>query len=74
MISKDLHGYTSPEAIREVDQTIAQVRLKQTPQEVEFITGSGIISDTVKRVLALDYKLTPRQKLGNSGVIVVYVE
>ena len=74
MIRKDFHGYTVPEAGREVDSVVAHIRQNNIPQEVEFITGSGIIKDAVMDILTLDYRLDPSCRMGNSGVIVVYVE
>lgn len=70
----DLHGFTVPEAERLIDSTVAEIRQNNTPQEVEFITGSGIIKDAVKRILTLDYRLNPRGKLSNSGIVIVYIE
>ena len=73
MIRKDLHGYMVTEAVKEVEQTIALVRLEQIPQDVEFITGSGIICDTVMKTLE-EYELSPHRQMGNSGVICCLIE
>jgi hypothetical protein len=73
MITRDLHGYIRSEAIHEVNYVVSHVRMKGTPEDAEFITGSGPISDTVMETLTY-YGLFPHRKMGNSGVICCFVE
>jgi hypothetical protein len=73
MITRDLHGYIRSEAIRGVNHVVSHIRMRGIPEDAEFITGSGPISDTVMETLTA-YGLSPHRKMGNSGVICCFVE
>jgi len=47
--------------------------LRSGPQDIEFITGHGVIRNELVKLLQ-SYGLTPRTKLGNTGVIVCIIE
>lgn len=74
MLRKDLHGYTKEQAIRKVDEIVSLIRMTKSDNiRIEFITGSGIIRETVINTLR-GYDLDPHLQWGNQGVVVCLVE
>ncbi len=73
MITRDFHGYSLAHALHELEATIALIRCEGRPQDVEFITGRGIIRDRIIIQLK-EYDIQPSLKLGNSGVVKAYID
>jgi hypothetical protein len=73
MVRKDFHGYKLEDAVREVEQLIGEIRIANTPQHAKFITGHGIIKDTLIQLLHT-YNLNPAEDWTNAGVITVAIE
>lgn len=72
-IKKDFHGYSYNEASDEVHDIVAKIRGARKTENVELITGHGLIRDNIIFILR-NYGLHPTIKLGNFGVIVCVVE
>ncbi len=73
MIKKDFHGTRLEDALHEVDILIGIIRDTGGPEQAEFITGFGVIRSEMFKLLE-EYSLSPSYKLGNEGVIVVFLE
>jgi len=73
MISRDFHGWTIEESLNEVHRIISNIRMLGTVEQVEFITGHGIIQNAVMDELKTQ-GLKPAIQLSNSGVVIVVIE
>lgn len=69
----DFHGKTLADALREVEVLINEVRLKQSSQACEFITGHGIISKELIRLLS-EYQIECTPQLANAGILQAIIE
>jgi hypothetical protein len=74
MIQRDYHGFTLLDAIIDVERHVYFIRETKDCKDMEFIVGNGVIKERVMKLLKDQYKLRPKLKLGNSGVICCYVE
>lgn len=72
MIRRDFHGWTVDNATQAVELIVGDIRMRAVTEDVEFITGHGPIRDAVFDLLTL-YNLSPKQQLGNSGVIIATI-
>lgn len=73
VIKKDFHGYYLDDALQEVELIIGKVRSQQKTEEVEFITGHGVIRKEIVKLLC-EYGLEEHQDIGNSGIIIATIE
>lgn len=76
MIKIDYHGVTLEAALIKAHDTVGQYRaaaLRSGPQDIEFITGHGVIRHELVKLLQ-SYGLTPRTKLGNTGCVICTIE
>jgi len=73
MITKDYHGYYLEDALISAEQLIGQIRMAGKTEQVEFITGFGVIRTELFGLL-VKYSLEPSYKLNNAGTITVTVE
>ena len=72
MIKRDYHLWKLEDAIRDVEHLIDRARMNK-PIEVELITGNGVIKSQLFH-LFVEYGLEAKEKLGNPGVIIAYLE
>ena len=72
MYRRDFHGWKPEDAEREVDRIVSAVRLEETSEAAEFITGRGVIQKQILQQLT-DYSLKPVVQWGNDGVISVVI-
>ena len=72
MITRDFHGWTVEDSINEVHRIIGNVRMLGIEEQVEFITGHGIIQNAIMGELVLQ-GLNPSIQLSNSGVVTVVI-
>lgn len=73
MIKEDFHGYRLGDAIHEAELLISEIRDKRQSRYVQFITGHGIIRDSLIDLFE-QYGLKAEISWNNSGMISVLIE
>lgn len=73
MIKRDFHGVRYEEAMRTVDDIIAEVRIAGKTESAEFITGHGVIQRELI-CLCEQYGLEASVSWHNTGVVTVIIE
>lgn len=73
MIKRDYHGFYKDDALSDAESVIGGVRMRGKAEEVEFITGFGVIREELFHLLEF-YSLEPTYKLNNPGTILVVIE
>jgi hypothetical protein len=73
MIVIDYHRFKLDDAMTHVEALISNYRINSTSEDVEFITGYGIIRTELITLLK-SYGLDPKYKLGNQGTILCLIE
>jgi hypothetical protein len=69
----DYHNFTLEDALAHAERLVFVVRTKRRTDDVEFITGFGVIrNELMERLKTLG--LSPSLKLGNEGVIVCVIQ
>lgn len=71
----DYHGFKLEDALTNAHTIIGAARMNNNKayQEVEFITGHGVIKQELITLLQ-SYGLRPSTKIGNTGCIIVTIE
>lgn len=73
MLKRDFHGWTLVDAETEIDVIVGDVRIRKVREQAEFITGRGVIRDSLLEKLK-QYGLNAELQWGNDGVISVLIE
>lgn len=69
----DYHRFKLDAALSHAESVISNIRIQGKSEQIEFITGYGIIRNELMSLLKA-YGLDPTFKLGNQGTIVCLVE
>ena len=70
----DFHGMNKEDLERKVDSIVGMVRVCDTTENYEFITGEGSLKEHLKKYLKEEYELDYREAHNSSGTITVTVE
>lgn len=73
MTTFDYHNYTLADALAHAERLVFVTRTKRRRDDVEFITGFGVIRTELINLLK-NLGLSPSLKLGNEGTIVCIIE
>lgn len=69
----DYHNFTLEDALAHAERFVFVTRTKHRSDDVEFITGFGVIrTELLERLKTLG--LSPSLKLGNEGVIICVIQ
>jgi len=70
----DFHGYTKEELRLKIDSLVGNIRLNQSCQVLELVTGEGPLKQFLIRYIKINYNLNYREIHNNSGTILVTID
>lgn len=73
MTTVDYHSFTLADALAHAERLVFVVRTKRRTDDVQFITGHGVIRTELMNLLQT-FGLSPSVQLGNTGVVICTIE